>query len=320
MILACLLFAVGLALSAFFSGSETGFYRAPRVRLLIDAISGDRIAKGLLWASNNPAAFVATALVGNNVANNVTALAIVMATGAVFPGVPGAELALTLATTPVVFIFGELLPKQLFFRAPYRLLRRCAPGLMAAGVVFSAFSVLLWLISRLLQWLSRASTPTVRMALARRELSEVLDEGHAAGLLSPVQRRLAQATFALGNKPLRDFVTPAARQAKAEAAMTPREALRVAARQKQTSLPVEDARRGTQLVGYVTAVDCLLKADAADLPVRPLPEAEETDRYLTVLLRMQTAGDELIATRGAGGKITGFATAKRLREALLEED
>ena len=71
------LFVVGMLLSALFSGSETGFYRVSRVRLLIDALSGDRTAKWLLWASNNPAAFVATALVGNNVANYLTSRAIV---------------------------------------------------------------------------------------------------------------------------------------------------------------------------------------------------------------------------------------------------
>ena len=41
MIYALVLFVVGVFLSAFFSGSETGFYRATRVRLTMDAISGD---------------------------------------------------------------------------------------------------------------------------------------------------------------------------------------------------------------------------------------------------------------------------------------
>ena len=60
-----LLFFGGLLLSAFFSGSETGFYRVPRVRLLIDALGGDKKARGLLWMTNHPWLFVATTLVGN---------------------------------------------------------------------------------------------------------------------------------------------------------------------------------------------------------------------------------------------------------------
>ncbi len=52
MFVAFLLFAIGVSLSAFFSGSETGFYRATRIRLTMDAMSGDIVARGLLWLAN----------------------------------------------------------------------------------------------------------------------------------------------------------------------------------------------------------------------------------------------------------------------------
>ena len=71
--------SVGLLLSAFFSGSETGFYRATRLRLVLDALGGDRIARALVWLGNRPMLFVATILVGNNLANYLTSLAVVIA-------------------------------------------------------------------------------------------------------------------------------------------------------------------------------------------------------------------------------------------------
>ena len=55
---------VGLFLSAFFSGSEIAFYRATRLRLVLDALAGDRISRGLVWLTNHPSIFVATTLVG----------------------------------------------------------------------------------------------------------------------------------------------------------------------------------------------------------------------------------------------------------------
>ena len=68
--LTCLsLFVVGMLLSAFFSGAETGFYRVTRVRLVLDAMGGDWIASRLLSLTNNPTLFVATTLIGNNLAN-----------------------------------------------------------------------------------------------------------------------------------------------------------------------------------------------------------------------------------------------------------
>ena len=79
------LFFLGLRLSAFFSGCETGFYRASFLRLTIDAQAGDRIAGRLLWFARNPGYFVATTLVGNNVANYLTTFAIGLAAATLLP-------------------------------------------------------------------------------------------------------------------------------------------------------------------------------------------------------------------------------------------
>ncbi len=115
---------VGLLLSAFFSGSETGFYRVARLRLALDGRSGDPIARLLLWLANRPPLFVATALIGNNLANCLTSLAVLLATRALISGHVVAELVAPVLAAPFVFVYGELLPKKLFFRAPNRLLAR----------------------------------------------------------------------------------------------------------------------------------------------------------------------------------------------------
>ena len=87
--LVLVLFLIGLFLSAFFSGNETGFYRLSFVRLNIDAQSGDRVTQKLLWFARNPSYFVATTLIGNNVANYLTTLSIGMATLSLFPSDSG---------------------------------------------------------------------------------------------------------------------------------------------------------------------------------------------------------------------------------------
>ncbi len=74
------LLLIGVFLSAFFSGSETGFYRASRVRIVIAGLDGDRVSQYLIKLINNPTLFVATSLIGNNVANYLTSLAIVLIT------------------------------------------------------------------------------------------------------------------------------------------------------------------------------------------------------------------------------------------------
>ena len=51
---AIVIFVVSMLLSAFFSGSETGLYRIPRLRLVIDSLSGKTWSRVLLWLTNNP--------------------------------------------------------------------------------------------------------------------------------------------------------------------------------------------------------------------------------------------------------------------------
>ena len=133
MILAIALFLIGLSLSAFFSGSETGMYRVSRIRLVLDGLAGSLASRGLIWLLNNPGVFIATALVGNNLANYLTSLATVLAVQAVLGSSAAAELLATILMTPTIFVFGELLPKYLFFHAPYRLLKVARPLRLTAS-------------------------------------------------------------------------------------------------------------------------------------------------------------------------------------------
>ena len=147
--------AVGLFLSAFFSGSETGFYRVTRMRLVLDALGGDLIARGLLWLTNHPSLFVATTLVGNNLANYATSLAIVMGTRSIVYGQEhghghAAELIAPLVLAPLLFVYGELLPKNLFLHAPNRLLRKGGPLFLLFVPLFFPISALLWGLNRML--------------------------------------------------------------------------------------------------------------------------------------------------------------------------
>ncbi|GIS62529.1 MAG: hypothetical protein CM1200mP2_47540 [Planctomycetaceae bacterium] len=74
------------------------------VRLSIDAHAGDRTATRILWFVQHPSAFVATTLVGNNVANFLTAQGVTLAIAALVAS-PGAawEIGSVLAISPSCF-------------------------------------------------------------------------------------------------------------------------------------------------------------------------------------------------------------------------
>ncbi len=289
LILAMLL--VGVFLSAFFSGSETGFYRVNRLRLVMDGMGGDWVARCLLWLTNNPALFIATTLVGNNMANYLTSLAIVLLIGEVWDE-EWVELVGPVAVSPLVFVYCELLPKNLFYLAPNRLLRRGGLLFLLFAILFAPVSALLWALGRVLQRLVGASPSQARLALARKELQKIFEEGHEIGILLPAQRTLAQNLFAVAGRPVIQFATPIARVASVKLGMKKSEVLRLARRHRVSAMPVRDST-GPEPIGYLRIADVCLEESETITSVRPMLKFRQTEPHSAALIRMQSDKETL---------------------------
>ena len=266
------LLILGVFLSAFFSGSETGFYRASRVRLVIRNLEGDSISRYLLMLVNNPGLFVATTLIGNNVANYITSLSIVLITTLIWHSAL-AEMLAPVLIAPMLFVYGELMPKSLFFQAPNSLIRWTAPLFLIFTILFMPASAILWAMSKLLQKLLGQAPERVRLTLARRELHDVIEEGIEAGIISKTQRALGQNFSMVASKPVGEFCTPISK-AYTLPATADATALRKLASKRE--LPDVAIYRGAKpnVIGYVRVVEMLLGEDG-ELKVLPLPAISE---------------------------------------------
>ena len=307
---------LGILLSAFFSGAETGFYRATRLRMVLDAMAGDRIARGLLFLTNHPALFVATALVGNSVASYMISLATVIAIDrAALPAPQAAEIIASIILAPIVLIYGELLPKNLYLQAPNRLLRRGGGLFLIFVVLFFPLAGLLWVVGRLLARITGTSREPVRLVLAQRELRQILSEGHEAGILHHAQQGLAHGILAVARKPLRQFIAPPGQIVQVRAAMGKQAVLRMAERSHAAAMPVADI--AGRLIGYVRVIDLSLHSGDDLAPVRPLLELPEETSHLAALMRLESSGDSLARVVNARGETVGMVTLERLREPLF---
>jgi CBS domain containing-hemolysin-like protein len=310
--------AVGMFLSAFFSGAETGFYRATRLRLVLDARAGDTVARALLFLTNHPALFVATALVGTTLANDLISLAVVIGFEMFWPGNPRAtELIAPLVLSPFLLVYCDLLPKNMFLQAPNRLLRRAGPLFLLCTVVLLPIAAPLWALGWLLARWVRDSSEPIRLMIAQRELRHVLAEGHEAGILHPAQQTLAHGIFAVARRPVRHFLTPLAQVVRVRADMPRREVLRVAEQSHTAVLPVESPDAARRLVGCVRVIDLRMSESEAIGPLRPLLEIRDDATHLTALMRLESAGDSLARVVNARGETIGIVTLERLREPLF---
>ena len=311
-----LLFTLGVFLSALFSGSETGFYRVTRMRLLLDGMDGDRTSTFLLSLSNHPAMYVATTLIGNNVANYVTSLAIVMAAQRLFLGSQVAELLAPMILSPLVFVYCELLPKQLFFYAPNSLLRRSGLLIFLFTILFAPISAVLWVLGRVLESILGQTPLRLRRSLAREELRQLISEGQEAGILKSVQQDLAQNLFVAASQPITRFTTPVTRIPSIPLGANKTEALRLARRQGSSVLPVRE-KDSAKIIGYARVIDLLLNPEPVVVDTKPILRIPSSHSHIKALILMQSERAEMACVEDERGNTVGLLMAIDLTNTMF---
>lgn len=286
---AVLLFVVAIRMSAFFSGTETGFYRLSRIRLSIQSQAGNGTASRLLWFTGMPERFVAMALVGNNIANYLATIAIgLMATALVPDSVGTVEVLLTLAFAPLIFIWGELIPKTVYFRAPMRFLGKHVRSLTVWYYVLRPISRPLTLISKLVErFAGSGDKQPLELLLGRNRLIHVLNEGHREGLLSDVQRRLSESVMELAGEAVDSSMTPVARVISIPADATADEALEVSRKFSLSHILVHRSDDERDWFGFVCAGD-LRAGGTVDGVVRSVVSLSSRTGKLDALQELRT--------------------------------
>lgn len=316
MIIAILLIACAGLLSAFCSGVETGLYRVPRVRLVLDTVDGSRVARGLLWLTNHPGLFVSTLLVGNTVANYAVPVGIAWFVIELFGyDDPRINIAVSILITPILFIFCELLPKSLFHQIPNRLLRTAGWPLFALTVLALPLTWALYFLSRWLQRVLGEEPLKIRPALARRELRQVLEEGEQAGLLESVQRDLVQNMFAYGSDPISRYCMPLRGLRTVQLDLPIEEAKQVLLKSNQQILPVLHSRE-KRLVGYYEATDLLYALDRPKL--RAISTFDQSTGQIAVLNKMVSQDTKLGRIVNSAGQLVGVVLIDRLIAQMIQ--
>ncbi|MEM1063187.1 MAG: CNNM domain-containing protein [Planctomycetota bacterium] len=311
------LFALGLALSAFFSGSETGFYRLSPLRLAVEGNVPAVTRLASLTAS--PDLFVATMLVGNNVANYLTTVAIGVAATAVASDSGGtAEVLLTWLTAPVVFVLGELLPKTLLFRAPLHFMRPASLPLFVFRGLFFPVTKPLSLLGKLIERLTTGSTRGTPFILRRSRFARIVESGLREGVLGSVQTTLIQNLIGSGSDLTAGVTIPPERLPTAPAGVTRDELLAHARRFGVTEVVLRDGADAVPL-GYVVVAE--LAAGSGDVPacLHPLPRVDANDSRLATLAALRTAGASLGAVY-EGEYFLGVVNARGLITRALRQD
>jgi putative hemolysin len=185
-----------IILAGLFAGSETGMYRLSRLRLRL-GIEKKKLSFIMLGRClHDSSGLLLSMLIGTNLAHYLaTSFITYIFFTYVFLRKAGAEhnaeLFATLFTAPTLFVFSELIPKNLFFYRSDLLMPYLSPLLYTFHKALSWCGIipLLKFISSLLMKLSglASSSKTVITSTQRHQVQAILQDTHEEGILSPVQ-------------------------------------------------------------------------------------------------------------------------------------
>ncbi|MCP4758292.1 MAG: DUF21 domain-containing protein [Planctomycetes bacterium] len=207
-ILLILIAVAATALMAIFAGMETGLYTLNRVRLELRTGRGDRHASTLSRLIARPHRMLAVILVGTNAANQLGAWAIATSLHGRGYGPIASIIIDTIILVPVLLIFAEILPKDLFRAHGDRWCYTLAAPLRIVEIAMTAIGLV-----GLIEWFGRAISSTVggnRIGelTARQRMSDLFKEGIDAGVLSHGQTALLDRALELRELRVSDVMVP----------------------------------------------------------------------------------------------------------------
>ncbi len=312
---------IGLFLSGFFSGAETGLYCVNRLRVELGAKRKDPQALRIARLLADEHGSLSTTLIGTNLMNYITTTAVaILFAEALGLDETRTEVYTVLALTPVVFVFGEVVPKNLFQRYADQLLRRGSMLLVVTDRVFR-LTGLVWLLKQLAAAVNRiingeARTDT-RLAPKWR-IAHLLREALSGDDIADDRLELIRRVCGLSETPIHTVMVPRNRVRVISAQADRSELERIARKTTHTRVCVYEGRQ-RHIVGVID-IDKLLRDTTWSRAQERLERAPELSPHETVasaLTQMQRFGAELAVVDDSAGRMLGIVTFTDLLRELI---
>lgn len=317
-----ILVLLGLGGSALFSGMETGCYRINRVRLHLLEHRNIRSAGRLSRLIRDPATLLGTLLIGNNAANYIGTASL----GVIFASWGWADSKVivvnALVITPLLFVFGETLPKDLFSAHSDRLMYRLAPVLVGMRWLFTICGVLplIKIITIAIMRLIGGKTSDGPLH-PRRMMSGLVKEGLGHGLMTDHQSTMVERVLALSNQTVHDEMTPWVKVERIKHTDDANAIWQLASRSRHARYPVVDAQG--QIMGILEIQDALRRGrencpTAGDM-ARPAISFTHKTAIRPALQKLQTQRANMAIVTDTAKRPVGIVSIKDLIEPITGE-
>jgi putative hemolysin len=325
LILVALLMVV---LAGLFAGAETGIYRLSRLRLRLGAERGRWSAVLLARVMRDSPGLLLSLLVGTNLSHYVATSFMTSLFLGLALSEQAAELYAMLALAPLLFVFSELIPKNIFLQRADVLTWLVAPLLYLSHKVFTWCGIvpLLRLLAGLFAGAlgSPVPTPSAIASSQSHQVKALLRDTQEEGLLSPVQTEIIDRLVNIPGVRLGTVMVPLLQVRTVPLRCNRATLLEELGRHALTRLPVWQDTPGN-IVGFIDVYEALGSGEEFESvekflhPIRSLDVDTPIIDAIDIMRREQARIILVMRRRGGRAAAAGTVTMKDLVEELMGE-
>ena len=193
-----------VAMSAYFSATETAFTSLNRIRLRTKADAGDKRAARTLAVAEDYDKLLSTILIGNNIVNNVATTIGTVLFIKLIDDVRGPTVS-AIVLTVVILIFGEVSPKSLAKENPEAWAMIATPLLRLLLAILTPIN---FLFSQWKRLLSKAVRSGGGDGITEEELLGIVDQAQTEGGLDEHESDLIRNAIEFNDLEVSEILTP----------------------------------------------------------------------------------------------------------------
>ncbi len=312
-------------LSAFFSGMETGFISASRIKMKRHFSTGDEKGRLFYEYDRNKEKFLTTTLIGNNIA--IVAVTIIF--GELVTAVsdrvdlPFTEsqtifIATGFVLSPIMTVFAEVVPKLLFRYYSYTLMLAFMGPFHFFYIIFTPFIKVFNAPVKSLRKFFKTSTEESG-EISRMDIEILARESAEQGVFTSYDTELLERAMRFDNSMVKDIMIPMHRVISVYDTDTVETARILIAKYGYSRLPILDKRgEPSGLFDYKKAMSALDSARVTEYrePFVILREDQYLDYAMTIFLNSSRLFGFVYSS---SGNLKGIITYENLVEKIIGE-
>lgn len=309
-----------LALSAFFSSSETALTTVNKIRMRTLADAGDKRAEFVLKIIGNPSKMLSAILIGNNIVNlYASSLSTVLATRLWGNEIVGLA---TGVLTLLILVFGEITPKTISTISAETIALRFSKIIYYIMIVLTPVIFIVNKLSFLVLRLFRVDPNKRGDSITEDELRTIVEVSHEEGVIETEEKKMINNVFDFGDSVARDVMVPRIDMIFVDVNATYEELMEIFREEKYTRFPVFEETTDN-VIGVINIKDVFLGGAEEDFNVRkylrqPL-YTYEFKKVSELMMEMRKTDVNIVIVLDEYGATAGLITLEDMLEEIVGE-